>query len=263
MAVYIGDNAENFTLAYRSLCNQTLPPTEIIIAIDGPIDDDLEMTLIPISDNTVVKIIRFDINQGAGFVRDQAIQQAKYPIIAIMDSDDICESNRFEIQLPYIVNKKADVVGSFIAEFDNNPTEKKIIRTVPEFHQEIFKYGKWRLPTNHVTIVFTKLVYNNAGGYTNIRFHEDYDFIVRLLMSGAKFYNIQDVLVCVRTGLDMFNRRRGVDYVFSEAKLFYKMYRINYISLMHFILNIFIRIIIRFFPNIVIKNFYTRLLRKK
>jgi len=263
MAVYIDDNEHYFLSAYKSLCTQTIPPNEILISIDGYIGDPLEKVIALICRDNLVKIIRSNLNKGAGFARNLAIKKAKYPIIAIMDADDVCDPTRFEKQLPYIESGKADVVGSWISEFSGNPSVQTGVRKVPENHNEIFEYGKWRQPVNHVSIIFTRTVYNKIGGYLAIRHHEDYNFIVRLLVGGVKFYNVQEVLVNVRAGSNMITRRAGKSYLKSEFKLFYGMYTQRYIGISCLIANISFRILIRFIPKIFLETFYVKVLRAK
>ena len=42
MCVYGGDNAENFDTAVQSVIQQTLPPSEIILVVDGPVPQSLD-----------------------------------------------------------------------------------------------------------------------------------------------------------------------------------------------------------------------------
>jgi hypothetical protein len=149
-----------------------------------------------------------------------------------------------------------------VEEFIDNPHDSGAVRLVPENHDEIFDYGKWRQPVNHVSVVFTKSVYDRVGGYLPIRFHEDYDFLVRLLVSGVQFYNVQDILVHVRIGNNMINRRAGLGYLNSEIRLFYKMYLLSYISIGCLIANILTRILFRFMPKVVMVFVYSKILRR-
>ena len=226
MAVYSDDNEHYFLSSYKSLCTQTIPPNEILISIDGFIGDPLEEVIVLMCKDNLVKIIRSNLNKGAGFARNLAIKKAKYPIIAIMDADDVCDPTRFEKQLPYIESGKADVVGSWISEFSGNQSVPTGVRKVPENHNEIFEYGKWRQPVNHVSIIFTRSVYNKIGGYLMIRHHED--------------YNLK-----------------------SEFKLFYGMYTQRYIGISCLIANISFRILIRFIPKNFLETFYVKVLRAK
>lgn len=56
-----------------------------------------------------------------------------------------------------------------------------------------------------------------AGGYQHFPLFEDYYLWVRMLMNGAKFYNIQESLLYFRSSSDMFKRRGGLKYVGTEV----------------------------------------------
>lgn len=59
-----------------------------------------------------MKIIRLDENKGLGNALKPGVENAKYDIVARMDSDDICLSYRFEKQLSFPnSHKEVDIVG--------------------------------------------------------------------------------------------------------------------------------------------------------
>ena len=178
-----------------------------------------------------------------------------------MDADDICLPNRFERQLPLLESGQADIVGAWIEEFDINPGDLQRVRRVPTTHKEIFEYGKWRQPLNHVTAMFKREAYLNAGGYQSIRYVEDYDLLVRMLEKGIKFSNIPEVLVYVRCGKSMLKRRSGVHYLAAELQLFYKMYHTGYLNLLQLFWNVLARLICRSMPNQLLGIIYDRWLR--
>ena len=45
MSVYKSDNPEQLDVALDSIINQTLPPNEIIVVVDGPVPNALSNTL--------------------------------------------------------------------------------------------------------------------------------------------------------------------------------------------------------------------------
>ena len=52
-----------------------------------------------------------------------------------------------------------------------------------------------------------------AGSYRDFPGFEDYYLWVRMLRRGCKGYNIQEVILDMRTGNGMYNRRGGKDYL--------------------------------------------------
>ena len=80
-----------------------------------------------------------------------------------------------------------------------------------------------------------------VGGYLDWYCEEDYYLWIRLALGGYKFYNIQENLVNVRVGEEMYKRRGGMKYFKSEARLQKYMFDHNVISLPRYIYNVGIR----------------------
>jgi glycosyltransferase involved in cell wall biosynthesis len=261
MAVYNGDSPRFINEALTSLFNQARQADEILIVVDGVVSKGINKILDEFDCKSDMRVIRLPVNQGAGVSRDTAIAQAKHNIIAIMDADDICEPSRFEKQLPIIEKGDAEVVGALIEEFIDIPRDNGNIRVVPERHKDIYAFGKWRQPVNHVSIIFTRDAYYKVGGYSKIRYVEDYDFLVRLLLGGVTFYNIQEVLVHVRLGATM-NRRSGFKYLWAEIQLLLRIYRWKYLNVFQLSGNISIRLLTRLLPRKILTLIYKKTLRQ-
>ena len=263
MPVYFKEYPDQLRASIQSIIDQTLMPDEIVIVLDGPVGDNLHDVIDEFDSYNLIKVIQLETNSGAGVARKIAIEAAQYNILALMDSDDISCKDRFEKQISKIITQEAKVVGGWIEEFDKEPKDLGVIRKLPINHDEIFTYGKWRMPVNNVTLMFTRDVYDDVGGYTEQSKSEDWNLIVRLLANNVKFYNIPEILVNVRAGQDMFIRRRGWTQVLSQLNIFPLMYKLKYIGLFHLISNIFIRIFLRLLPTRLTSYLYQKFLREK
>jgi glycosyltransferase involved in cell wall biosynthesis len=261
MSVYGGDDPTFFLQAVDSVLNQTMPPSEFIISVDGPVDLSMEAALIAVKKNPIVRLLRLPKNHGPGFARHAAIMLARHDVVAVMDSDDISLPTRFERQVRYLISTGFDIVGGFIEEFDKVPGDLHKTRKVPVAHGDIMRFGKWRQPMNHVTIMFRRKVYMSVGGYHALRSIEDYDLIYRLLLGGARFANIPEVLVYVRTGASVITRRSGLIYLRRELALIHRMKRDGFLATWQWVLSSLLRIGVRLSPYFFIKPIY-RLLRK-
>ena len=112
MSVYKNDLAENFKTSIDSILNQTYKPNEIVLVVDGPVSMETENLLKEYEKNNLFNIIKFDKNKGLGIALQKGCEQAKYPIIARMDSDDIAYPTRFEKQINYLKeNPTCDAVA--------------------------------------------------------------------------------------------------------------------------------------------------------
>lgn len=260
MSVYRADEPSYFIEAVDSVLNQTVPPSELIIAVDGPVGSNLEFALGEIKDQSIVRILRLETNQGRGASRHASILAAHHEFVAVMDADDISLPDRFERQLEQLATSGVDVVGGFIEEFDEMPGDSQRIRAVPLSHNDILRFGRWRQPMNHVTIMFRRSAYMRVGGYHTLRCVEDYDLFHRMFVAGITFVNIPEVLVCVRCGPSLFTRRRGLAYLCQELGLMRRMRSSGYLSSWQWMANSCLRIVIRLSPSGVVGLFY-RLLR--
>jgi glycosyltransferase involved in cell wall biosynthesis len=263
MAVYHANDCEEFKAAVESVFDQSVPPSELIISVDGPVGENLERELAALELLQNIRVLRLDKNIGPGGSRHAAIQAAKQDIVAVMDADDLCAPNRFELQLQLLESTGADVVGGFIEEFDQIPGDSGRIRTVPLEHTAIIRRGHWNQPMNHVTIMFRKSVYEKVGGYHTIRCVEDYDLFHRMFVAGVRFANTPEVLVYVRCGTAVLSRRRGVSYLSAELALLRRMLCSGFISKPQWIVNSSIRILVRLMPSSIIRLLYKMLMRKQ
>lgn len=221
MSVYKNDNPTDFKEAVLSIYNQTYPPDEIILVIDGPVPDMMLKTIENLSEKTgIMKVIPLSKNQGHAIARQTGLEAARNELCAVMDADDLSVPNRFEKQLKaFEEHPEVSVVGGLINEFIHDTDNVVGTRIVPEKDSDIKEYLKSRCPMNLVTVMLKKSDVMKVGGYQDWYCEEDYYLWIRLALGGYKFYNIQDNLVNVRVGEEMYQRRGGKKYFESEARL--------------------------------------------
>ena len=180
-----------------------------------------------------------------------------------MDSDDFSEPNRIELQLKeFSDDPKLSVCGGQIAEFEKDIDQITGIRAVPCSELKIRKFAKARNPVNHMTVMFKKADVIEAGNYIELNLAEDYYLWVRMLCENKKFKNIAQVLVYVRTGNGMYQRRGGLQYVGKMILVQKKMLELKFISFHEFIFNILLRSTAALLPSNVRGSVYKHKLRK-
>lgn len=253
MSVYKNDNPIFFDRALQSITeNQIVMPTEIVIIVDGPVDEKINAVIEKYSEKYGnLNVIRLDKNAGLGNALKLAIENAKYELIARMDSDDVSAPDRFEQQLSFFENNvDVDVVGGNITEFIGEESNIVSTRAVPLKNEEIRKYMKTRCAMNHVTVMYKKSSVQAAGGYLDWFCNEDYYLWIRMWLDGAVFANIGSNLVNVRVGEEMYQRRGGKKYYDSEKTIQDYMLKKKMISFPTYILNVLKRLIVqRLLPN--------------
>lgn len=263
MSVYYKENPNYLKEAIDSILKQTVRPSEIVIIKDGKLTVELEMVLEDYINKyeKLFKIIEFKENKGLGVALEIGVLQCSYDIIARMDTDDIAREDRFEKQLEVMKVKKVDIVGSNISEFDGSVSNIISQRIVPENSVDIKNFAKKRNPFNHMTVMYKKEAILKAGNYKEFLWFEDYNLWVRMFLSGANGYNIQENLVNARTGKEMFSRRGGFKYIRQEINMQKFMLSERYISIKEYTRNVFERMVVRIMPNKIRGLIYLKIIR--
>lgn len=267
-SIYKNDKPEFVRVALDSmLVNQSVKPAEIVLVQDGPVPDDLSSLLSEYESTypNIMHVIRLEKNGGLGNALRLGVENAKYNIIARMDSDDICLPGRFEKQLAYLeAHPECDIVGGQMTEFIDVPDNIVGRREVPLTNEEIYEYMKSRCALNHVTVMFRKEAVLKAGNYQDWFWNEDYYLWVRMMMAKCQFANIPDVAVNVRSGADQYARRGGKKYFDSEIGIKKLMLEKGMITRKEYIVNYIQRFIIQLMlPNSVRGWVFRNFARKK
>lgn len=254
MSVYKNDKPTDFLVAVRSIYNQTTVPNDIVLVVDGPVGNELKSAISELEKEIpVMNVIWLPTNQGHATARQTGLLAAKCELVAVMDADDISVPNRFEKQLEIFAQQPdVTVVGGLIHEFIGTPQNVVGKRIVPEQDVDIKEYLKSRCPMNLVTVMMRKSHLEKVGGYIDWYCEEDYYLWIRLALAGYKFYNIQENLVDVRVGEEMYQRRGGWKYFKSEASLQHYMWKHGVIGFGRYLYNVAIRFAIQVtMPNSV------------
>lgn len=248
MSLYKKEKPEYLRLAIDSMINQTVPPDEIVIVEDGPLTDELYAVL---DEYPMLHRVKNETNLGLGISLQKGLLATKNDVVARMDTDDIAGISRCEKQLEFLnSNPDISVVGGQIEEFIGSPDHIVAKRIVPLKDIELKDFNKKRCPFNHMTVMFKKKDITEAGSYQDWFWNEDYYLWNRLALVGKKFANLPDVLVLVRTGEDMYQRRGGIKYFQSEAKLQKFMLDNNIINKPRYLINISERLVLQvLMPN--------------
>ena len=267
MSVYYKENPSWFKTALDSVINQTLQPNEIVLIEDGKLTDELYKVIEKYKNqySNLFKIIPLEKNSGLGEALRIGVLNCSNELIARMDTDDIAKNDRFKKQIQFFQEyPNVDLVGSWISEFEDEPDKIISYRQLPIEHQEIYKFGQFRCPVNHMTVMYRKDAVLKAGNYQTFKNIEDYYLWGRMLKQGAVFANIPECLVNVRAGNSMLKRRANLTYFFnSEFPLHTELYRMGFINLKQYLRNISSTFLLRAIPQWAMAIIYRKFLRKE
>lgn len=249
ISIYRSEKPEWLQEALESVFSQTVQPDEIVLVKDGPLTEELESVLVEYEKkHPIFHFVVNETNLGLGMALQKGVLACKNEIIARMDTDDIIPPDRFEKQLAKI-EEGYDVVSCWSQLFQGERENVIAVKKRPEHHEEIVKLAHRRSPVCHAAAILRKSAVLNAGNYQHRELYEDYNLWVRMILSGAMFYNVQEVLYEVRTTEEQMKRRSGWKYLKSELKNLKEFYSLGFFSFGDLLLNFAIRIVARLMPG--------------
>ena len=265
MSLYYKETASNLRECLNSMLSQTVLPSEIVIVKDGPLTDELEATLAEYTAKTptLYTFVPLETNMGLGLALAEGMLHCEHELVARMDTDDIAVPDRFEKQLAeFEKDPELDICGSHITEFEGSIDNVVATRTVPLEDAAIKKYQKRRDGLNHVTVMFKKSTVLKAGNYQSCLLMEDTLLWANMFNAGAKAKNIDESLVYVRIGSDMFERRGGFAY-YKKYKLGRKKVReTGFIGFWDYHYTLIVQFLVAMMPNKLRGWVFKKLLHK-
>jgi glycosyltransferase involved in cell wall biosynthesis len=217
MAVHNGEKflkeALNHALA------QTYSNLELIIVNDGSTDRTKQ--ILDETEDQRMKVIHLEQNRGAANALNLGIQEANGQWIAIQDADDNSYPTRIEEQVKYIQEHPQLVgVGSLVKcisgdvhikddEYEGwtNSRNHHISR------KDIRRISFWGCPLTHSSVMFSKNVFWEVGGYDpSYRIGYDYDLWLKLLEKG-ELEKVPKVLLEYRIHQSSLSHKNGYDTI--------------------------------------------------
>ena len=251
MSVYRKEKTDYLRQALDSVFNQTVRASQVVLVEDGPLTPELDGILQEYKNQfPELELVPLAENRGLGLALAEGILHCKFELVARMDTDDIARKDRFELQLKeFEKNPSLDICGSYMTEFEGDANNIVTQRRVPIADAEIKKYQKRRDGLNHVTVMFKKSSVLSAGNYQHCPLMEDTLLWVNMFKNGATAMNIDDYLVNVRIGKDMYERRGGLSYFKKYKQARKRVYDTGYISWFDYEYTLLVQLVVALIPN--------------
>ena len=190
------NSSSHIRSAIESILNQTLLDFELIVVNDGSTDATRSICETIASLDSRVVLVNQD-NSGIASAINSAIQIARAPLIARMDSDDIAMPNRLERQVGYLAEhpETALVSCSFVPFSDPSEPSQAPVH-LPSDHSCIYATLAFCSPICHPGVLarrelFTRFAYRQ--GITA----EDHDLWCRAIHC-FRFANLTEPLLLYR-----------------------------------------------------------------
>lgn len=225
--IYYKESIDTIRKCFGSIAGQSYKPTEVVCTLDDPSTPEIEVELDKQAEDTGLKVVKCYCKRGSGLgaVLNTGVSHCSSEYIARMDADDIAMPDRIEKEVDFLdLHPEVDIVGSNIAEFDKDVNHIIAYRNVPADDKSCKEMLKRRDPINHMTAMFRRSSVLKAGNYSR-KMHscEDTFLWTSFYKHGLKFANIQENLVLVHAGTDMYKRRGGKKaYYYVERAIRYK-----------------------------------------
>ena len=263
MSVYAGEKPEFFKQSVESMLDQTFPTTDFVLVCDGPLTYELDKLVSYFEENyECFHPVRVKQNIGTGGCANKGIKLCQNEYIVKMDSDDIAVPDRCEKSLyAMALNEKIDMLGAYIEEFDSDSGNEIAVKKTPLENEEIHNFAKRRNPFNNQTLVYKKSIAQKCGGYSNVKRCEDYEFVVKMLASGAVGVNLPEVLVKYRITEGNLQRRKNWNNTKSFINVRWRIYKSGFSRLSDFIIPCVGQLLIFILPKALTGKIYKRFLR--
>lgn len=265
MSVYYKEQPDYLWQSMQSIYEQTVPTDNFVVVCDGPLTEKLDAVLDAMKTKFGERLYvhRLEKNGGLGNALNEGLKKCTHDLIARMDSDDISYPERCEKQLAvFQQHPEFSIVGGIVEEFTDNIHQITARRIVPEHQNDILHFAKKRNPFNHPSVMYKKSAIEQVGGYWTHKV-EDYNLWVRLLQNGFIGYNLQEPLVWMRAGKDMYKRRGNWNDFLSQKQLFQYMEKSHFISTREYYFQLLVRICAVATPNFMRAFLFKKLLRSK
>ena len=212
MSIY-NEKKEWLQESIESILNQTYSNLQFVIVLDNP-DNNMARGMVEdyLKKDCRITFVENDNNIGLVASLNKALGYADGEFIARMDADDISMKDRFDKEIEILGKENVDIVTSdidLLYDEDNKIVHKKVGTFSNEGFNKVVRYGNL---STHPTWLVRRKVYDVLDGYRELKYCEDYDFILRAIQSGFKCYRIGESLLKYRI------RSSGISQTFSTEQ---------------------------------------------
>jgi succinoglycan biosynthesis protein ExoO len=203
--------------ALRSVLGQSMGDLEVIVSDDASGDDSLAHVRALMTDDPRIRLLANPLNRGPAHCRNQALDASRGEWVAIVDSDDIIHPERFERLLALAGQRQGDIVADDLLLFHEDQSPPRLM---------LGRQGRGSFTVSPRDWVLAGLDGTPALGYLKpliradlvrdtrydetLRIGEDYDFVLRLLLRGARMVVLPEPFYLYRRHAQSISHRLSV-----------------------------------------------------
>lgn len=220
------DAAAHLGEAIASLEAQTCSTFEVIAVDDGSTDATPTILDAWAARDARVRVLHTPPH-GIVHALQTASQKAGTPLLARMDADDVAHPERFTRQLEFL-EARPDVVacGTRVRYIPSNAVKEgarryerwlNALSDPADIERDLFV----ECPIAHPTLLVRRNAFDDAGGYRDNGWPEDYDLVLRLWRNGGALGNVPSVLLDWRESESRLSRTdpRYAEDAFRRCKV--------------------------------------------
>lgn len=196
----------------NSIQAQSLTDFELLVVDDASSDETHQMVSARAAEDTRIRLLRAP-RRGLVACLNAGLGEARAPLIARMDGDDVMDRERLALQRGYLQrHPDEDVVASRVRAFPADRVQagmREYLRWQnaclgsDALRDEIYV----ECPITHPSAMFRRAAVVAAGGYRDGDFPEDYELWLRLTERGSRMAKIDRCLLHWRQRDDSLSRR--------------------------------------------------------
>jgi glycosyltransferase involved in cell wall biosynthesis len=217
LTIYSNDKFIYIDKCLQSILASSRLPDKIVIIQDGPVSNEINQLIKDYLEKHEGMIFFYKLNKNSGLAvaLNEGLKYCDADVIIRMDSDDIMHKDRIKKQIDFLQsNTDIDVVGSYIAEIDEeNNIIKKCVK-YPLTHNKCYEFFKYRDCFAHPAVAIRRRFFDDVGGYSEAHIdenkNEDTNLWYRGFLRGKHYANIPEVLLYYRRSSEFYKRRSGI-----------------------------------------------------
>lgn len=194
-----------FCAAADSILAQSFKDFEFVIVLDDPGNAELRALIEGYAEKDArVRPLFNEKNLGLAGSLNAAIATCAARYICRMDADDIARFDRLEKQLSYMEENGLDLVGGNMEVVDDSGSHLYAADKLPQRPESVAKALRWNNSVPHPTWFGERDLF--VKGYRAMPLCEDYDFLLRSALAGARLGNYPGTVLSYRMSAGSLSR---------------------------------------------------------
>jgi glycosyltransferase involved in cell wall biosynthesis len=183
------NRAEQVVQAVRSALAQDWNSIQVLVVDDASTDDTRERVLELAREDERVRLVAQERNQGPSAARNRGIDEAMFPVVAFLDSDNSFQSDKLKRQMPAFLDAGKNAV-SFTAYLADQPdrTDEVLLDSWDPSPLAVIQELLVGCCVNTSTVIADRELLRTRGRFrTDLSCCEDHDLWLRLAVTGHPF----------------------------------------------------------------------------